>query len=72
MKSRMNFGQIYDHFEKECPGQTVSREEFVKQCAELTDPHQMMNDLQALTFEREKQRTLAMYEKRRIDEAVQS
>jgi len=67
----MDAGKIYDEFAAHCP-QTITREEFVKQCAELTDPHQMMNDLQVLTFEREKQRTLAMYEKRRIDNAVNS
>lgn len=68
MRKKVDPGKIYDEFAAHCP-QTITREDFIKEVNELSCPHRMMNDLQKMTFERDRRRTIAALQKRRIDDA---
>jgi len=67
---KMDAGAIWDHLERECPGQTMTREVFVKECGDLMCPHKKMQDLTRMTMERGRQRTLGLYAQNKIDKAV--
>ncbi len=67
---KMNAGAIWDHLERECPGQSITREAFVKEVGDLMCPHKKVQDLTRLTMERGRQRTSALYSKNRIDRAL--
>jgi hypothetical protein len=67
---RMDPGKIYDTMVAEGGPQTISRADFIKEVGELTCPHRMRQDLSSMTFERGRQRTLALYNKQKIDKAV--
>lgn len=64
---RMNAGAIFDAFPE---GQTMTREAFISEVARLSDPHQMQADLTRMTMARDKQRTLGLFAKNKIDKAV--
>jgi hypothetical protein len=66
----MDPGAIYDKMVAEAGAQTMSREDFVKECKRLSDPHLMQRDLGRITMERGRRRTLGMYRKRKVDNAL--
>jgi hypothetical protein len=70
MSKRLDAGAIYDQFERSCPGQSMTREAFVKECDDLMCPHKKVQDLTRMTMERGRQRALALYSKNEIDKAV--
>ena len=67
MRKKMDAGAIYDAFP---PGQTMSREDFIAECDRLTCPHRKVQDLTKMTMVRGRQRTLGLYQKNKIDNAV--
>ena len=67
---KMDAGAIWDHLERECPGQSMTREAFVKDCDDLMCPHKKVQDLTRMTMERGRQRTLSLYNKQKIDDVV--
>ncbi|KKM75770.1 hypothetical protein LCGC14_1386820 [marine sediment metagenome] len=67
---KLDAGAIWDHLERECPGQTMTRENFIKEVGELTCPHRKAQDLARMTMERDKQRTLGLYSKAAIDRSL--
>ena len=70
MRKKLNAGAIYDRMVKEGGPQTMSREDFVAECGRLTCPHCKVQDLTKMTMERGRQRTLGLYQKNKIDNAV--
>ena len=67
---RADPGTIYDGFVRESGPQTMSREDFIAECDRLTCPHRKVQDLTAMTMARGRQRTLGLYQKNKIDNAV--
>ena len=67
---KLDAGAIWDHLERECPGQTLSRENFVSECKRLSNPHSMQQDLTRMTMERGKRRTMSLYSRNKIDKAL--
>ena len=69
-KRKTSFGKVWDNMERECPGQTISRSEFIKECQRVTDPHRMQQDLTEITMEKGRKRMYALYTRNRIYKAL--
>jgi len=70
MRKKLNAGAIYDRMVKESGPQTMLREDFIAECDRLTCPHRKVQDLTAMTMARGRQRTLGLYQRNKIDNAV--
>ena len=67
-RKKVSFSELYDKVVG--PNDPMSREEFVRECKKLTDPHKMQSDLTSILMDRQKARTLAMYRKKQIDSVL--